>query len=159
MDVGGAAVLTGHVAASLARNTASTVLVFAVALLMGFRPEAGLAGWLGAVGVVLLFILAISWLAAAVGLLAKSPKAAGGFSFVVMFLPYASSAFVPVETMPSAIRGFAEHQPVTPIIETIRGLLLGTPVGTSGWVAVAWCGAILAASVLLARALFARRTG
>jgi len=159
MDVGGAAVLTGHVAASLARNTASTVLVFAVALLMGFRPEAGLAGWLGAVGVVLLFILAISWLAAAVGLLAKSPEAAGGFSFVVMFLPYASSAFVPVETMPSAFRGFAEHQPVTPIIETIRGLLLGTPVGTSGWVAVAWCGAILAASVLLARALFARRTG
>lgn len=108
---------------------------------------------------VLLYILAISWLAAAVGLLAKSPEAAGGFNFVVMFLPYASSAFVPVETMPSAIRGFAEHQPVTPVIETIRGLLLGTQAGTSGWVAVGWCGAILAASVLLARVLFARRTG
>jgi ABC-2 type transport system permease protein len=157
LDVGGPAVLGGHVAASLARNTASTVLVFGLAFLIGFRPTAGPLDWLGAVGILLLFILAISWLSAAVGLLAKSPEAASGFTFFVMFLPYPSSAFVPIHTMPSWIHGFAEHQPSTPVIETIRGLLLGTPVGSSPWLALAWCGGILVASVAAASVLFPRR--
>jgi ABC-2 type transport system permease protein len=109
------------------------------------------------VGILLLFILAISWLSAAVGLLAKSPEAASGFTFFVMFLPYPSSAFVPIHTMPSWIHGFAEHQPSTPVIETIRGLLLGTPVGSSPWLALAWCGGILVASVAAASVLFPRR--
>lgn len=101
MDIGGASVLAGHVAASVVRNAASTVLVFGVAFLIGFRPSAGPLDWLAAAGVLLLFILAFSWLSAAVGLLAKSPEAASGFTFLVMFLPYPSSAFVPVDTMPA----------------------------------------------------------
>jgi hypothetical protein len=125
MDVRGTAILAGHITASVARNIASTVLVFGVACLIGFRPHAGLPGWLAAVGVLLVFILALSWLAAAFGLAVKTPEVASGFMFVVAFLPYASSAFVPVATMPSWIRGFAAHQPVTPATETIRGLLRG----------------------------------
>jgi ABC-2 type transport system permease protein len=157
LDVGGAAVLAGHAVASVARNLASAVLVFGVAFAIGFRPHAGLGGWLGAIGLLVLFVLAISWLAAAAGLLASSPEAAQGFTFGAMFLTYASSAFVPVQTMPSWLHGFAEHQPVTPCIETLRGLLLGTPVGSSAWQAVAWCGGLLAVAIALSGVLFRRR--
>ena len=159
MDVSGAAVLSGHVAASVVRNAASTVLVFGVAFLIGFRSDAGLFGWLAAGGVLLMFILAISWLAALVGLLAKSPEAASGFTFVLMFLPYASSAFVPIETMPSWLQGFSRHQPVTPVIESVRGLLDGTPVGSAPLVAFAWCAVILLVSAGLSAVVFRRRTG
>jgi ABC-2 type transport system permease protein len=158
MDIGGTAILGGHVAASAVRNMASTVLVFGVAFLIGFRPHTGPLGWLAAIGVLLAFVLAISWLSAAVGVLAKTPEAAGGFTFFVMFLPYASSAFVPIDTMPSWLHGFARNQPVTPVIETLRGLLLGQPVGTSPWLALAWCGGIIIVSVALAGVLFRRRT-
>jgi ABC-2 type transport system permease protein len=158
MDVGGAAVLAGHVAASVVRNAASTVLVVGVALAIGFRPSAGLLGWLAVAGVLLAFVVAISWLAAAVGLVARSPEAANSFTFFVMFVTYASSAFVPVDTMPSWLQGFAQHQPVTPLIETMRGLLLGTPVGSSAWTALAWCGGLLAVSIAVSGALFQRRT-
>jgi ABC-2 type transport system permease protein len=157
LDVGGAAFLAGHVAASVARNVASIVLVFAAAFLIGFRPQAGAAAWLAAAGILLLFILAVSWLSAAVGLLARSPEAAGGFTFFVMFLPYPSSAFVPVQTMPGWIHGFADNQPITPVIESLRALLLGLPVGGSAWRAVAWCTAILVVSVALSGVLFRRR--
>ena len=109
LDVGGSSVLAGHVAASVVRNLASTVLVFGVAFLIGFRPSAGPLDWLAAAGILVLFILAISWLSAAFGLLARSPEAAGGFSFLVMFLPYPSSAFVPIDTMPSWLQGFASQ--------------------------------------------------
>ena len=158
LDVGGPAILSGHVAASALRNAASTTLVLGVAFLIGFRPHAGPLDWLAAIGVLLAFILAISWMAAAIGLLAGSPEAANGFTFVVMFLPYASSAFVPVDTMPSWIQGFAQHQPVTPVIETLRGLLLGTPVGSNAWTALAWCAGILAVSITVSGVLFRRRT-
>jgi ABC-2 type transport system permease protein len=158
LDVAGASVLAGHVAASLVRNLASTVLVFGVAFLIGFRPSAGPLDWLAAAGILVLFIGAISWLSAAFGLLARSPEAAGGFSFVVMFLPYPSSAFVPIETMPGWLQGVAANQPVTPVIETLRGLLLGLPVGSSPARAVAWCLAILVASVAVSGVLFRRRT-
>jgi ABC-2 type transport system permease protein len=158
MDIGGAPVLAGHVAASVVRNAVSTVLVFGVAFLIGFRPDAGPLDWLAAGGVLLLFILAISWLPAAVGLLARSPEAAGGFTFLVMFLPYPSSAFVPIDTMPTWIHGFANYQPVTPVIETLRGLLLDTPVGPSLWLALAWCCGILVVSVALSSVLFRHRT-
>jgi len=158
MDIGGAAVLGGHVVASVARNIASTLLVFGVAVLIGFRPNAGPLDWLAAAGVLLLFVFAISWLSAAFGLLAKSPEAAAGFTFIVMFLPYPSSAFVPIDTMPSWLHGFATHQPTTPVIETLRGLLVGTPVGSSPVLAVAWCGGIALVSMVLAAFLFRRRT-
>jgi ABC-2 type transport system permease protein len=158
LDVGGASVLAGHVTASVVRNAASTVLVLGVGLLIGFRPHADVLHWVAAAGVLLLFVLALSWFAAVIGLLAKSPEGANGFTFFVMFLPYPSSAFVPIHTMPSWIQGFAEHQPVTPVIETIRSLLLGTPAGSSPWQAIAWCSGILVVSITLAAMLFNRRT-
>jgi ABC-2 type transport system permease protein len=110
------------------------------------------------VGVLLAYVVALSWFAAAIGLLAKSPESANGFTFVIAFLPYASSAFVPIHTMPSWIQGFAEAQPITPVVETVRGLLLGTPVGSHPWEALAWCAGILVASVVVSGVLFARRT-
>lgn len=158
MDIGGPAVLTGHVVASVTRNLLSTVLVLAVAFLIGFRPHAGPAQWLAALGVLVVFVIAFSWLSAAIGLVARSPEAANGFSFFVTFLPYPSSAFVPIDTMPSWLHGFAEHQPFTPVIESMRGLLLGTPVGNAPWLALAWCGGILVAAVTASGFLFRRRT-
>ena len=157
MDVGSLPILSGHVAASVVRNAASTVLVFAVALGIGFRPHAGLAAWAAVIGLLLLYALAVSWLAAAVGLLVSSPEAADPFMFVPMIVTYASSAFVPVRTMPSWLHGFASHQPATPVIETLRGLLLGTHVGATGWQALIWCGGICAGSVALSAAAFRRR--
>jgi ABC-2 type transport system permease protein len=159
LDVGGAAVLAGHVTASVVRNAASTVLVLGVGVLVGFRPHAGALDWLAAAALLLAFVVALSWFAAVIGLLAKTPEGASGFTFFVMFLPYPSSAFVPVATMPTWIQGFAGHQPVTPVIETLRSLLLGTPANTSAWTAIAWCAGILAVSVALSAVLFRRRTG
>lgn len=159
MDVSGAAVLSGHVVASVIRNAASTVLVFGIAFLIGFRSDADLWGWVAAGGILLMFILAISWLAALVGVLARSPEAANGFTFFLMFLPYASSAFVPIDTMPTWLQGFSAHQPVTPVIESVRGLLAGSAVGSAPWVAMAWCSGILVLSVALSGVFFRRRTG
>ncbi|WP_418957829.1 ABC transporter permease [Streptomyces tritici] len=158
LDLGGASMLAGHVGASLVRNLVATTLVLGVAFLIGFRPQAGPAGWLAAVGLLVAYIAAISWLSAAAGLLARTPEAAGGFTFFMMFLPYPSSAFVPIGTMPSWLHGFAEHQPVTTLIEALRGLLLGRPVGSTPWIALAWCAGILAVSVAASGTLFARRT-
>jgi ABC-2 type transport system permease protein len=158
MDVGGASFLAGHVSASVVRNAASTVVVLGVAVLIGFRPNADPLAWLAAIGILLSFVLAVSWLSAAVGLIARSPEAAAGFTFLLMFLPYPSSAFVPISTMPSWLHGFAEHQPTTPVIESLRGLLLGTPVGDSPWHALAWSGGILLLAVALSGTLFHHRT-
>lgn len=158
MDVSGAAVLSGHVAASVVRNAASATTVLAVALLIGFRPTATPLEWLAAIGVLLMFVLTVSWVAAAFGLLARTPEGAGGFSFFVMFLPYPSSAFVPIETMPTWLHGFAEHQPATPVIETLRGLLLGTPIGDGAALAIAWCAGITALALAATGVLFRRRT-
>ncbi|OEJ23271.1 multidrug ABC transporter permease [Streptomyces agglomeratus] len=158
LDIGGTPILAGHVLASTARNLIATALVFALAFAIGFRPSASPGGWLAAIGLLVAYIAALSWLSAAVGLLVKSPEAAGGFTFFVSFLPYPSSAFVPTDTMPSWLQGFAAHQPVTHVIEAVRGLLLGQPVSSTGWVALAWCTGILAASVAVSGALFKRRT-
>lgn len=152
------AVLTGHVVASLARNLLATTLVIGVALAAGFRPTAGVTQWLAAVGVLLLFILAMSWASVALGLLARGVEAASGFTFFVLFLPYLSSAFVPTDTMPEALRVIAANQPVTPVIETLRGLLLGGPIGGHGWLAVAWFGGLLIAGYAASAYLFRRRT-
>jgi ABC-2 type transport system permease protein len=158
LPIVGSAVLTGHVVASVARNVVAMVLVIGVALLVGWRPSAGVVEWFGAIGMLLLFILAVSWLAAALGLLVRSVDAAGGATFAVTFLPYLSSAFVPVGTMPAWLRPVAEHQPITPEVETVRGLLMGTPMGSSWWVAIAWFGGITVVSFLAAAVLFKRRT-
>lgn len=158
MDVRGTAVIAGHVVASVARNLVSTALVLGIAFAIGFRPHASLGEWLGALGVLGLFLVAISWFSAAIGLIARSPEAAGGFTFFVSFLPYPSSAFVPVATMPGWIQGFARHQPVTVVVETLRGLLLDLPNRSSAQPAVLWCVGILLASMALSAALFRWRT-
>jgi ABC-2 type transport system permease protein len=163
LDVPGTVVLAGHVTASLLRNLVSTVLVAAVAVGIGFRPHSDPARLAAAVGVLLLFVAAVSWLAAAFGLAVSAPEAANGAMFFLMFLSYASSAFVPVRTMPWWLRGFARHQPATPVTETLRGLLLGAraggpPAGGQLAAALAWSAGILAASVLLSMVLFRRRT-
>jgi ABC-2 type transport system permease protein len=158
MDVSGASFLAGHVTASLARNAVSTVVVLGVAVLIGFRPTAGPVAWLEAIGILLSFVLALSWFSAAIGLVAGSAEAASGFTFLLMFLPYPSSAFVPITTMPSWLHGFARHQPTTPVTESLRGLLLGTPVGNSPWHALAWSAGILLAAIALSGVLFRRST-
>ncbi|MFJ8585628.1 ABC transporter permease [Streptomyces sp. NPDC093595] len=158
LDVGAVPILAGHVGASLARNLMSTGLVLGVAFLIGFRPAASAAGWLAALGLLFAFILAISWLSAAIGLVARTPEAAGGFTFFMMFLPYPSSAFVPIDTMPSWLHGFADHQPVTPVIESLRALLLGRPAGDAPWIALAWCAGLLALGIAVSGTLFRVRT-
>jgi ABC-2 type transport system permease protein len=156
LPIAGAAPLTGHVVASILRNVLSTVLVLAVALVIGFDPTAGLLEWLGVLGVLLAFMAAVSWLAAAFGLLARSAESAGAFSFFVLFLPYLSSAFVPPESMPAALEAIASHQPITPIVETLRSLMLGTP-GADAAVALAWCAGFAAIGCAAAALLFRRR--
>ncbi|NSC21645.1 ABC transporter permease [Streptomyces albus subsp. chlorinus] len=158
MDTSGTAVLTGHVVASVVRNAAATAAVLGAAFAIGFRPHAGAAGWLAASGILLLYITTLSWLGAAAGLLARTPEAAGGFTFVMLFLPYPSSAFVPIDTMPGWLHGFADNQPVTPVIESLRALLLDRPAGDSPWLATAWCLGLLAVTLPLCALLFRRRT-
>lgn len=151
------AVLTGHVAASVARNAMSTTIVITAAVAMGFRPSATFTDWLLAAGLLLLYVLTLSWFAAGLGVIAKSVEAAGALSFIMLFLPYLSSAFVPPDTMPHFLRGISEHQPITPVIETVRGLLTETPVNDNGWIALLWCTGMLAASSTFAAWLFRRR--
>ena len=159
MPITSSAVVTGHVVASVVRNLVATALVLCVAFAVGWRPDAVLIEWVAALGVVVLFILAISWLSAAFGLLLKTVEAANAYTFILLFLPYVSSAFVPTSTMPSWLHGFAEHQPVTPVIETLRGLWMGTPIGNDAWLAIAWSSAILLGSYAWATWLFRNRTG
>lgn len=154
----GSAMLTGHVVASVARNLVATALVIGVGLLLGWRPTARPIDWLAAAGVLALFMVAFSYLAASLGLLVRSVDAANGATFTVTFLPYLSSAFVPVATLPGWLRPFAEHQPITPMVETVRGLLMGTPIGNSSGLALAWFGGITVVAYLAASALFKRRT-
>jgi ABC-2 type transport system permease protein len=158
MPISASAFLTGHVVASLARNTVSTAIVVAAAIAMGFRPSAGPVEWAAAVALLLLYVLALSWLAAGLGVLASSVESANAMTFLMLFLPYLSSAFVPTDTMPAVLRAIADHQPITPLIETVRGLLTGGPVGSDGPVALAWTLGLLVASFLLAGWLFRRRT-
>jgi len=159
MPVTPSSVVNGHVVASLVRNLLATVLVIGVGLAVGWRPSGSPLQWVAALGVVVVFILALSWLAAAVGLLAGSAEAANSMTIVLMFLPYVSTAFVPASTMPSWLHGFADHQPMTPVIETLRGLWMGTPLDHQPLWAVAWCVVILGIAAVAASMLFARRVG
>lgn len=158
LDVRGAALVQGQVLASVLRNLFSTVLVVAVALAIGFRTSVGPVRWLAAAGVLAAFVVAVSWLAAAIGILARNAEAASGLTFLISFLPYPSSAFVPIHTMPSWLRGFASYQPVTPVVDAMRSLLLGRPVGDAAWQSLVWSGGIAVAAALLAGVLFRRRT-
>jgi ABC-2 type transport system permease protein len=157
MPIRSFAVLTGHVTASVARNALSTTIVIVAAVAMGFRPSASPLEWVATAGLLLLYVLALSWLAAGLGSVAKSVESASALSFFMLFLPYLSSAFVPTDTMPSFLRGISEHQPITPVIETVRGLLTGTPIGDKGWIASAWSVGLLVVSFTVATALYRRR--
>jgi len=142
MPVSRSSVLWGHVLTSLVSNAISVTIIIGVALLIGFRSTANPAEWLAAAGILALFTLALTWLAVIPGLTAKTIDGAAAFSYPLIFLPFISSAFVPTDTMPAPVRAFADNQPVTAIVETIRNLLTGQPVGTDIWTALAWCVAI-----------------
>lgn len=153
------AVLTGHVVSDMLRNSISTVVMLITGLLIGFRSNASFIDWLAIAGLLLLFTFAFSWLAAIVGVLAKNVEAVQWLTFIIVFpLTFASSAFVPKETMSSAIRPFAENQPITQIVEAVRALILGTPIGNYAWLAVIWCIGILVVTIPLASWLFARKS-
>ena len=158
MPLRASAVLTGHVVASLLRNLVATAIVIAVGVLVGFRPDASFAEWLALAGLIALYILAITYLFAAIGLAAGSPEGANGYGFILLFLPYLSSAFVPVASMPSWLQPVAANQPITPIVDTIRGLLTNAPMGTAAFWAVGWCLVILACAVLWGTWLFRRQS-
>ncbi|WP_168627862.1 MULTISPECIES: ABC transporter permease [unclassified Cryobacterium] len=159
MPIRASAVLTGHVVASLVRNLLATALVIGVGIAVGFRPQGSLLGWLGALALVALYILAITYLFAAIGLAAGSAEAAASYGFILLFLPYVSSAFVPIQTMPDWMHWIASNQPLTPIIETIRGLLMGTELGNEPLWALGWCVAILAVSIVFGAVMFQRKAG
>jgi ABC transporter DrrB family efflux protein len=152
-------ILTGHVVSAMTQTAASLAIVLAVALLIGFRPTASPVEWTAAVGVLAMITLAITWLSVACGLVSKTVEAASNLPMPLMLLPFLGSGFVPTESMPTALRWFAEYQPFTPFIETLRGLLLGTAIGNSAAVAVAWCVGITLVSFLWARAAFNRDPG
>jgi ABC-2 type transport system permease protein len=159
MPVARGAVLWAHVLTSLVANLISLVVVLLVGLVMGFRSEAGVLGWLAVGGILVLFTLALTWLAVIPGLTASSVDGASAFAYPLIFLPFISSAFVPTESMPGPVRAFAEHQPVTSIVDSLRALFAGQPVGTGIWTALAWCAGLLIVAFVFAEIIYRRRAG
>lgn len=158
MPVAKTSILGGHVLTSLVFNTFSVVLVMLVAVLIGFSPSAGIGGWLAVIVILVLFMLAMTWVSVMFGLLANSAEGASVFSYVLLLLLFISSAFAPTESMPGIVRTFAEIQPMTPIIEAIRSLLLNQPVGFHALSAVLWCAGILIVSYAAAMQIFRHKT-
>jgi ABC-2 type transport system permease protein len=157
MPIARSSVLWAHVLTSLVTNLISLVVVVLVALLMGFRSGAGVLAWLAVAGILILFTLALTWLAVIAGLSAKTVDGAGAFAYPLIFLPFISSAFVPTATMPGPVRAFAENQPVTPIVNAIRDLYAQQPVGTGIWIALAWLVGILIVGYIFAMVAYRRR--
>ena len=157
MPIARSGVLWAHVLTSLVANLISLVVVVLVALLMGFRSGASIGAWLAVGGILLLFTLALTWIALIPGLTAKSVDGASAFAYPLIFLPFISSAFVPTDSMPGAVQAFAEHQPVTSIVNTIRDLFAQQPVGSDIWVALGWCVGILVVAYVLASRAYHRK--
>lgn len=157
MPIARSSVLWAHVLTSLVANLVSLIVVVLVALLMGFRSSAGVLEWLAVLGILVLFTLALTWLAVIAGLSAKTVDGASAFSYPLIFLPFISSAFVPTESMPAPVRIFAENQPVTSIVNSIRDLLSSQPVGNEVWIAVAWCVGIMIVAYFFAIAAYRRK--
>ncbi|MEC0226212.1 ABC transporter permease [Paenibacillus alba] len=157
MPISRSTLLWGHVLTSLVSNAISVIVIILIALIMGFRSSAGILSWLAVAGILALFTLALTWVAAIAGLSAKSVDGASAFSYPIIFLPFISSAFVPTESMPSVVRAFAENQPVTSIVEAIRALLSGQPVGNDIWIALAWCIGILIVAYFFALRVYKKR--
>ena len=156
MPITRSAVLWGHVLTSVISNVLSLVVIIIVALIMGFRSSAGVLPWLAVAGILVLFTLALTWVAAIAGLSAKSVEGASAFSYPLIFLPFISSAFVPTDSMPKVVRAFADNQPVTSIVEAIRALLAGQPVGNDIWIALAWCLGIMIVAYIFAMRAYKR---
>jgi ABC-2 type transport system permease protein len=150
-------VMWAQVLTSLVANLVSLVIVVGVALIMGFRSGAGVPAWLAVAGILILFTLALTWVAVIPGLTANSVAGASAFSYPLIFLPFVSSAFVPTDTMPGPARWFAEHQPVTSIVNSIRDLFTGQPAGSDIWVALAWCVGILIVAYVSATVVYRRK--
>ena len=157
MPIARSTVLWGHVLTSLVSNAISIVVIILVALIMGFRSSTGVLSWLAVAGILALFTLALTWIAAIAGLSAKSVDGAGAFSYPLIFLPFISSAFVPTRSMPAVVRAFAENQPVTSIVDTIRALLSGQLVGNDIWIALAWCVGIMLLAYIFAMRVYKKR--
>jgi ABC-2 type transport system permease protein len=157
MDISRSAVLSAQVVGSILRSLIAIAAIIGVAFALGFRPQASLLEWLGAIGVVVLVSFATSWFTVALGLAAKTPEAAGMAAVPLILLPFLSSAIVPADKMGPGIRQFAEYQPFTPIIETLRGLLTGTPSASKAIVAIAWCVGIALVGYVWSLATFNRR--
>jgi ABC-2 type transport system permease protein len=157
MPIARSSALWGHVVTSLVSNAISVAVIILVALLMGFRSSAGVLSWLAVAGILTLFTLALTWVAAIAGLKAKTVDGASAFSYPLIFLPFISSAFVPTESMPPVIRAFAENQPVTSIVNAIRALLSGQSVGNDIWIALIWCLGILVVAYLFAMRAYRRK--
>jgi ABC-2 type transport system permease protein len=157
MPIARSSVLWAHVLTSLAANVISLVVVVLVAVGMGFRSGAGVLAWLAVAGILILFTLALTWIAVIPGLTAKSVDGAGAFAYPIIFLPFISSAFVPTRTMPGPVRAFADNQPVTSIVNTIRDLLARQPAGAAIWTALAWCAGILVVAYIVAGITYRRR--
>jgi len=157
MPIARSGVLWAHVLTSLAANVISLVAVIGVAVAVGFRSGAGVLAWLAVAGILILFTLALTWLAVIPGLTAKSVDGAGAFAYPLIFLPFISSAFVPTATMPGPVRAFADYQPTTSVVDTIRDLLTQRPAGTSIWTALAWCLGILVVACIFASISYRRR--
>jgi ABC-2 type transport system permease protein len=158
MPIARSSVLWAHVLTSLAANVISVVVVVGVAAGIGFRSGAGVLAWLAVAGLLILFTLALTWLAVIPGLTAKSVDGASAFAYPLVFLPFVSSAFAPTRHMPGPVRAFADNQPVTPIVNTIRDLLTRRPAGTGIWTALAWCAGILVVGYVFATIAYRRRT-
>lgn len=157
MPISRSTLLWGHVLTSLVSNAISLVVIILMAFVIGFRSSAGILPWLAIAGILMLFTLALTWIAAIAGLSAKSVDGASAFSYPIIFLPFISSAFVPTQSMPPVVRAFAENQPVTAIVESIRALLSGQPVGNDIWVALMWCVGILLAAYFFAMRVYKKR--
>jgi ABC-2 type transport system permease protein len=157
MPIARSGVLWAHVFTSVLANLISLVIVVGVALLMGFRTTAGVPAWTAAAGILLLFTLTLTWIAVIAGLSASSVEGAGAFAYPLIFLPFISSAFVPTQTMPGPVRRFAEHQPMTSLVNTIRDLFAQQPVGDDIWIALAWCVGILVVAYAFAMAAYRRQ--
>ncbi|MFC5451204.1 ABC transporter permease [Paenibacillus aestuarii] len=157
MPISRSTLLWGHVVTSLVSNAISVVVIILVSLIMGFRSSAGVLPWLAVAGILTLFTLALTWVAAIAGLSAKTVDGASAFSYPIIFLPFISSAFVPTASMPTVVRVFAENQPVTAIVETIRALLSGQPLNNEIWIALAWCVGIIVIAYFFAMRVYDRR--
>lgn len=157
MPIARSTVLWGHVLTSLVSNAISVIVIILVALIMGFRSSADVLTWLAVTGILALFTLALTWIAVIAGLSAKTVDGASAFSYPIIFLPFISSAFVPTASMPGPVRTFAENQPVTSIVETIRALLSNQPVGDEIWVALAWCVGIMLVAYFFAIRVYKKR--